>query len=377
MITLIIERRNSNLRKVVKTVKKDGKTFKQAFWVSKGKEYTGELEASKEKVMAGKITPEFGKDKFQTFKNKDLEKLREGVKTGQYPPVSLSPNIIRGKINANPYAQVWLDAEVKSPTTGKIVRVVIRNPMFTQYRTFVKHKRVDAFIQKKMTKILDKNRKEMLTHKDERIRNAAGLIYTLIQTGQRVASKKDTKAGVYEFVDTDKKNKKGEFIKKKVFVKEVDTFALSTLQNRHVTVKGDKVRFTYYGKCAIYQDHEIKDKDMAEFYKERKLSVKKDTDVLLHPQAYADAYKKFKKDAGANTLKDLRTAVAHIDFVRIAKRKLEKVDISAMSKRERKQLVNDICTEISLKLGNKPSEVKKSYASPYHIAKLMIGEKIW
>ena len=334
-------------------------------FVKGGKVVTKDLEKVKELIKDGKLKPEFSKEnKFV----KVTDKIREEIKKdkagkGKYPKIAIPPNWKDAKINTNKAAKVWATG-IEVNVTGNENERKIYNPVHREYSNVKKHKRVKKFNGDKSSdgrsKILVDLRGKMLKGKGSEA-HAAGVLYITGMTGQRIGSKKDTMVQMYKTIETKEKTKKGKPKKERIKDKIENTFGLSSLQARHIKVKGNTVTWNYCGKSGVCQKHSITERFIASFYK-NVLKGKKGKDRIHPPTTYMKAFRLMKKFGGVK-IKDFRTAKAHEVGEDKRKEGIKKFGYPSTAK-EVKTLQKWILQEVSNILGNKPGEVKKSYINP-------------
>ena len=357
--------KKSKRKKSKRTKAKD----KKVYYRLGDKSIKQDYKKARDAIYGGRLKPEFStNDKFVKY----TDEIKDSIKQGdpQYPKIGFSPKAFSIKLNLNKEAKILATYKVTGES-GKTVNYVLRNPVFTMYRDYIKHQRVDKLVNGNLTKALDTFKVVMNnTRKTEEQQDVAALLYLAGTSAQRIGSAVGTKASVHEFVETGEFKKNGQPKLKKKFKGWVETFALCTLQGKHVKVKGETVTFDYMGKCGIRQTHAIKDKDLAEYYS-RKLEVTAKDEPLHSNRIYSKVTKHYKEATkGKSTIKDLRTAMVHTKFTDVYAQWKKKYGIPE-SKKEKKDCLVYICTEISKILGNTPNEVKKSYASPHMINKLL------
>jgi hypothetical protein len=185
-----------------------------------------------------------------------------------------------------------------------------------------------------------------------------GIIYTVAKTGQRIGSRAGSKAELYRYEHG------SEGRPKRVVTGHVDTFGISTLRTRHVTVNGDRVTLDFPGKDGQRQFCTFESPVIADFFR-RMLEGKGPDDPLFDPHIYRSVKVRFKSDTG-HTVKDLRTAMAHL-IVPEAKKEWAKEHGEPANKTQEKKMLKYAVDKAAKILGNKPKTLKRSYASPYDL----------
>jgi len=150
------------------------------------------------------------------------------------------------------------------------------------------------------------------------------------------------------------------------YAKENDSYGLTTLENRHVDVKGEKLRFHFRGKSGVEHTVELKDKRLAKIVKRvRELPgqelfqyiAEDDARMPVHSQD-VNAY--IERMAGAHfTAKDFRTweGTMYCALALAANNASETIA-------ERKRNLVEAVASVAKRLGNTPAVCKKSYIHP-------------
>ena len=153
-----------------------------------------------------------------------------------------------------------------------------------------------------------------------------------------------------------------------VYAKENGSFGIATLQNRHVSVKGDTVRFHYRGKAGKEQERELRDRRVARIVREMKKLPGKDLFQYLNGNGEAADVRRrtineyIKEVMGESfSAKDFRTwAGTLIAACALARLATEEVP----GRTERKKLMVAAIKETAAQLGNTPAVCKASYIWP-------------
>jgi DNA topoisomerase I len=153
-----------------------------------------------------------------------------------------------------------------------------------------------------------------------------------------------------------------------VYARENGSFGIATLQNRHVTVHGDTVRFHYRGKSGKEQLRELKDRRVARIVRELKKLRGKDlfqfvagdgTIVNLRRRHINEAIKEIMGERFS--AKDFRTWAGTL----IAACALARMNAEAVPGRtDRRKLMVAAVKETAAQLGNTPAVCKASYIWP-------------
>jgi DNA topoisomerase IB len=175
--------------------------------------------------------------------------------------------------------------------------------------------------------------------------SCAASLLIIMKTGMRVGNE-DSAEGYYSgltYGDT-----AGEL---------VHTYGLTTVLARHVRFKGNFAYFSFVGKKQV-RNVFVLPKDLSSYVKEIK-ECKKPT--LFGITDYE--LTKFVKDKVGDqfTTKDFRTMRANIyAWEAIKKYKSKKFE----TKKEAKEVINEVADFVSQRLNNTPGVVKKSYINP-------------
>ncbi len=148
-------------------------------------------------------------------------------------------------------------------------------PSFVKKASEKKYVRIDK-LESQIPGIIDKVKADVKAEKPE-----AEAVYTIYKTGFRPGSEKDTLA-------------------------DKQAYGVSTLEPKHVKVKGNTVEFKFIGKKGVYVEKDVTDKLLADIMKKRKgnkqLFSASDSQMRVY---FSDITgNKYK-------LKDLRTLRAH------------------------------------------------------------------
>ncbi len=153
-----------------------------------------------------------------------------------------------------------------------------------------------------------------------------------------------------------------------IYAKENGSFGIATLQNRHVTVSGDAVRFRYRGKAGKEQFRELRDRRVARMVRElKKLPGKELFQYVDEDGAIRDVRRRhineyIKQVMGERfSAKDFRTwAGTLIAACALARMNGEMVE----GRTDRKKMIVAAVKETAAQLGNTPAVCKSSYIWP-------------
>ena len=145
------------------------------------------------------------------------------------------------------------------------------------------------------------------------------------------------------------------------FHAKVKAYGLTTLQNEHVVIKGNKIILDFTAKKGTHAHYELVDERLAKFLQERKSQTKKG--MKLFPDVTANklnAYLKELANGKKYTIKDFRTYHA----TRIARDELKKYANKFYDSKAKKKIINEVSEIVSKFLSNTPAMAKSSYIDP-------------
>ena len=153
-----------------------------------------------------------------------------------------------------------------------------------------------------------------------------------------------------------------------VYARENDTYGLSTLRRRHVSVHGDRVVFDFPGKGGKRQRHELADRQVASVVRgllripSREVFQYRAEDGSLVNVRRRDINAFLREVTGRGfTAKDFRTwAGTLLCAVRLARGAGD----SAATAPERKRRIREELREVAAALGNTPAVCRASYVCP-------------
>lgn len=153
-----------------------------------------------------------------------------------------------------------------------------------------------------------------------------------------------------------------------VYAKENGSFGIATLQNRHVSVRGDAVHFDYLGKSKQRQVRELHDRRVARIVRDLKALPGKDLfqyvaadgSVVNIRRRHINAYIQ-EVMGGSFTAKDFRTWAGTM----ICASALARLDAEFVEGRtDRRRMVTVAIKETAAQLGNTPAVCRSSYIWP-------------
>ena len=138
-------------------------------------------------------------------------------------------------------------------------------------------------------------------------------------------------------------------------------YGLTTLQSRHVSIKGDKIVLDFTAKKGIPAYYEFTDKTVGSWLSKRKTGMA--ANDRLFPDVSPSALNKYIENVAGGkkyTIKDFRTYHGS----RIAFEELQKHSGRALTAREKSRIIKDVSTTVSQFLHNTPAMAKSAYIDP-------------
>lgn len=141
---------------------------------------------------------------------------------------------------------------------------------------------------------------------------------------------------------------------------ETKAYGLTTLEGRHVAVRGPKVTFDFTAKEGIRSVKVIEDARLAKFIRERKSAA--GPNGMLFPDVSAAKFNRYLKGLADNdyTAKDFRTYHA----TRLARDAVARYRGTELAAKRKRAVVKEILDTVSGFLGNTPAMAKNSYIDP-------------
>lgn len=162
------------------------------------------------------------------------------------------------------------------------------------------------------------------------------------------------------------------------YAKENQSFGLSTIRSKHITINGDTVTFDFMGKSGQHQHKKITDRQVAKLIKHLdelpgyEIFKYYDDNGKLTKVKSSDVNAYIKEIMGEEfSAKDFRTwggtLLASAELAAVAR---------AKSERERKKTVTVCVQKVARKLGNTPAVARSSYIDPRIIKSFMEGNDL-
>lgn len=162
------------------------------------------------------------------------------------------------------------------------------------------------------------------------------------------------------------------------YARNNSSYGLTTLHNRHVTIKGAKISFSFKGKSGKRHEIDVHDRDLAKIVKHsqdlpgEELFAYEDDHGKAHDVTSQDVNAYLRQISGQDfTAKDFRTWAGTV-LAALALREFEKV---TNSKQARKNVVTAI-EAVAKMLGNTPAVCRKCYVHPAILDSYLQGATI-
>ena len=141
-------------------------------------------------------------------------------------------------------------------------------------------------------------------------------------------------------------------------------YGLTTLEKRHVRVRGDKIRLNFTAKEGIEAEYELTDSTLARWL-EGRMAQLEDADQIFYdvPARRLNEYLRELADNKSYSIKDFRT----YHGTRLAQEEIQKYAGEAaegLTKKRKKEIVKEVSTKVSNFLKNTPAMAKNSYIDP-------------
>ena len=162
------------------------------------------------------------------------------------------------------------------------------------------------------------------------------------------------------------------------YAKDNKSFGLTTLQNRHATIDGSKVRFAFRGKSGVKHAIDLKDKRLARIIRQcqelpgQQLFEYEEEDGSTHPIDSADVNEYIQSiSAEEFSAKDFRTWLGTVTCAMLLAGQQ-----AAESQTERKSQVTEVIKDVAKRLGNTPAVCRKCYVHPDVLEHFLQGSSL-
>jgi len=152
-------------------------------------------------------------------------------------------------------------------------------------------------------------------------------------------------------------------------VEEHETFGVTTLQSRHVQIKGDNLHFTFIGKAGVSWKRSIVDKQLAELLSTLKAAVSPNDRLFWYYDGTQKTsltnndVRRWLKGFKVNP-KDFRTYTANILLFNELEKRSRNKHAQKLSRSAARQQVTDAFQVVAEKMGHKVSTCRGQYVFP-------------
>jgi DNA topoisomerase-1 len=149
---------------------------------------------------------------------------------------------------------------------------------------------------------------------------------------------------------------------------ENDSFGATTLEPRHIKIKGDVVSVDFIGKKGVQNKGKCRSKRLSRNLRVKKRTLKKDDSLFTYRTGdkwytlKSTDVNKYLKKFGNFSSKNFRTWVANLSFIS----EILKYE-NPTTETEKKKNINEALQKTAHKLNNTSSVCKKNYIDPYLI----------
>jgi DNA topoisomerase-1 len=149
---------------------------------------------------------------------------------------------------------------------------------------------------------------------------------------------------------------------------ENDSFGATTLEPRHIKIKGDVVSVDFIGKKGVQNKGKCRSKRLSRNLRIKKRTLKKDDSLFTYRTGdkwytlKSTDVNKYLKKFGNFSSKNFRTWVANLSFIS----EILKYE-NPTTETEKKKNINEALQKTAHKLNNTSSVCKKNYIDPYLI----------
>ncbi len=149
---------------------------------------------------------------------------------------------------------------------------------------------------------------------------------------------------------------------------ENESFGASTLESRHVKIKGDTINVDFIGKKGVNNKGKCRNKRLSRNLRTKKKTLNKNDPIFTYRRGNKwytlknTDVNNYLKKFGNFSSKNFRTWVANLTFIS----EIIKYEIP-ISQKEMNKNVNEVVQKIAHKLNNTTAVCKKNYIDPYLI----------
>tara|TARA_E500000178_G_C16931609_1_gene711982 strand:- start:53 stop:1027 length:975 start_codon:yes stop_codon:yes gene_type:complete len=157
---------------------------------------------------------------------------------------------------------------------------------------------------------------------------------------------------------------------------ENDSFGASTLESRHIKVKGDIISVDFIGKKGVQNTGKCRSKRLSRSLKNKKKTLNKNDSIFTYRKGNkwyslkSSDVNKYLKRFGNFSSKNFRTWIANLSFIsEILKSE------TPTTEKDKKKNINEALHKTAHKLNNTAAVCKKNYIDPYLIDLYMNDNK--
>jgi len=162
------------------------------------------------------------------------------------------------------------------------------------------------------------------------------------------------------------------------YARDNKSFGLTTMRNRHVDVKGAKLRFTFRGKSGVSHEVDVDDRRLAKIVRKmedlpgQEIFAYVDEEGVARDVKSQDVNEYLREVSGDDfTAKDFRTWAGTV-LAAVALHALEQAETETAAKKNIKAAI----TAVSKILGNTPAVCRKCYVHPAVLEAYLTGSAI-
>ena len=217
----------------------------------------------------------------------------------------------------------------------------IYNKRFTKINQTKKFQKMIEFGES-YKKIMNNVKKDLYSEEDSKEKQIAMALLLVVDCGIRIGSEK--------------------------YRDENDSFGATTLESRHIKIKGDVVSVDFIGKKGVQNKGKCRNKKLSRNLRKKRKTLSKNEPIFTYRRGNTWYSLKntdvniYLKRFGNFSSKNFRTWVANLSFIY----EILKNDIPNNEKEKNKN-INESLQKTAHKLNNTPTVCKKNYIDPYLI----------
>ncbi|MFN2448721.1 MAG: DNA topoisomerase IB [Candidatus Baltobacteraceae bacterium] len=162
------------------------------------------------------------------------------------------------------------------------------------------------------------------------------------------------------------------------YAKDNKSYGLTTLENRHATIEGSRVRFAFRGKSGVKHAIDLRDKRLARIIRQcqelpgQQLFAFENEEGESHAVDSADVNEYIRAISGEDfTAKDFRTWLGTVTCAMLLTGQE-----AAQTQTERKSQLTTVIKDVAHRLGNTPAVCRKCYVHPDVLEQFMEGNAL-